>query len=226
MSRTRIKICGIRDEQMANIAAQAGADAIGLVFVEKSPRNIAIDTARQIVQSLPPLVEPIGLFVDEDADHVRHVAEQVGINTVQLHGRESMDDVLALDNLTVLKAVTFSNDPQKLEELIDEWSDPPSHLKALLWDADASDANEGLLGGTGHRFDWDAFAKLIYSGKIDRLPKPILAGGLNPDNVAHAIEIVQPYAVDVSSGVESSRGIKDPDLIVQFCEQSQQAKCD
>ncbi|QQE11381.1 phosphoribosylanthranilate isomerase [Planctomycetota bacterium] len=223
MSRTRIKICGITDEETALVAVEAGADAIGLVFVEKSPRNIDVPTAKKIVKALPPLVEPIGLFVDEAPEHVRHIAQQVGLRTVQLHGRETIEYVTSLDDLHILKAVTFSSSPDKTDAIIDEWKNPPRHLVGLLWDAAPNGDNSGLLGGTGQAFDWDALAELQAHGNLEHLPKLILAGGLTPENVGEAIATIKPYAVDVSSGVESSRGIKDHELIKQFCIHAQKA---
>ena len=172
---------------------------------------------------MPPLVEPIGLFVDEAPEHVRHIAQQVGLRTVQLHGRENIDDVAALSDLHILKAVTFNSSPNMIDTIISEWGNPPRHLVGLLWDASSNSVNSGLLGGTGQTFDWNALAALQDSGKLDRLPHLILAGGLTPENVGEAIATIKPYAVDVSSGVESSRGIKDHELIRQFCLQTQKA---
>ena len=217
MARTRIKICGIKDSATAQVAANAGADAIGLVFVEKSPRHIDPEIAKQIVQSLPAFVEPVGLFVNEKPQKIRKIANHVGLRTVQLHGHETLEEVNALSDFRVLKAVTFSNQANKLDTLIQTWRNAPKHLIGLLWDAMPNDQNNGLLGGTGHSFDWDELAKIKASGQLNELPNLILAGGLKPENVATAIRTLQPYAVDVSSGVESSRGVKDHDLIRAFC---------
>ena len=221
MLRTRIKICGIRDKKTALHAVNCGADAIGLVFIEKSPRYIDIVTAKQITKSLPPMVQAIGLFADEAPEHVRHIANQIGINTVQLHGRERIEHIEALHDLSVIKALTFH--PDTLAERIKEWSATPQNLTALLWDTPPTTQNNGLLGGSGHHFDWQVFAELSNTKPFRSLPPIILAGGLTPSNVNHAISITKPFAVDVSSGVESSKGIKDLNLIKQFCQRVQQA---
>ncbi|WP_432799688.1 phosphoribosylanthranilate isomerase [Poriferisphaera sp. WC338] len=215
MPRTRIKICGIKDHDTARIAALAGADAIGLVFVEKSPRFIDIPTARRIVRSLPSFVEPVGLFVDEEPAHIRRVAGQVGLHTVQLHGHETLQHLAALDDFNIIKALSFHKD--QIDTSLESWIDLPHHLKSFLWDAAPSATNQGLLGGTGNQINWHDFAELQQSGKLDLHPPSFLAGGLTPTNVGQAIAIAHPYGVDVSSGVESSRGIKDHDLIQQFC---------
>lgn len=201
MTRTRIKICGIKDEPTARAAVDAGADAVGLVFVEASPRCIEVTAAARVVATLPPFVEPVGLFVDESADHIRRVCNAAGIHTVQLHGREPVSILDNLPGLRVVKAMPFG--PDTLDKAL-VWDDDP-RVAALLFDAER--------GGSGETIDWAKLALVSTD-----LHKPIiLAGGLSPENVAEAIGVVRPYAVDVSSGVESSRGVKDAGRIAAFC---------
>jgi len=214
-SRTRIKICGISTLETAHAAADAGADAIGLVFVDASPRCVSVETARAIVQALPPFVEPIGLFADASLGFVIDTARAVGLRTVQLHGSESADDAAALHPLRVIKAVPFTPPaaPAVMPEVMSAWIDPPPTVAGLLLDTPKR-LDSQLTGGSGHAFDWDALAKVPRAN----LPPIILAGGLTPGNVREAIRTVKPYAVDVSSGVESQRGVKDIAKIKAFCQ--------
>ena len=209
MSHTRIKICGIRDIESAQAAVDAGADAIGLVFVKASPRHVTVDQARAIVRSLPPFVEPVGLFVDEALEHVRDTCMAVGLHTVQLHGRETIDYARKLNDCRVIKAATIGDEKHTT------WFThlKPHHIVGLLLDAPPAPDSD-LTGGSGVTFDWKAIDSLDRKS----LPLLILAGGLTAANVGEAIRIVKPFAVDVSSGVESSRGIKDPGLIRAFCD--------
>jgi phosphoribosylanthranilate isomerase len=212
MSRTRIKICGIQDADTALAAADACASWVGLVFVDKSPRFVTIDQARAVVASLPKSVTPVGLFVDAYADAIKDVAQRTGLSTVQLHGHEPMSILDDLGGLRVIKALPFDSElPAKAEP----WDNAPS-VEALLIDTPPSGE---LTGGSGVAFDWHALSRVK-----DRMRKPIiLAGGLTPDNVGEAIRTIRPYAVDVSSGVESSRGVKDAGLIQAFCDAVREA---
>lgn len=213
--RTRIKICGVRDVETALAAAAAGADAVGLVFVEASPRVVTLDQARAIVEALPAFVEPVGLFVDRPVEQVLDTAEQVGLRSVQLHGDETPADVAQLTGLRVIKAMGFAS-VADAQSRLQVWTDPPSQLAALLFDTPpAPDAT--IPGGSGRAFDWQQLTGMQREPIMHALPPVILAGGLTPENVADAIACVQPYAVDVSSGVESSRGVKDVEKILRFC---------
>lgn len=213
MTRTRIKICGIRDVETAKAAVEAGADAVGLVFVERSPRYLSPEDARAIVQSLPAGVEPVGLFSDHSAEAVRDAAGIAGLRTVQLHGREGPGLAKRLEGLRVIKAIAF--EPGHVAERVQPWREAKTPLAALLLDTPPAGH---LTGGSGDPFDWNALARLIQEDAFRRLPPLFLAGGLTPENVGDAIRIVRPFAVDVSSGVESERGIKDPAKIAAFCE--------
>jgi phosphoribosylanthranilate isomerase len=197
--RTRIKICGIREPAHARVAARAGADAIGLVFHAASPRAVDVASAQAIVAALPPFVASVGLFVDAEESRVRDVLARVPLDLLQFHGDEP-PEYCERFNRPYLRAVRMAEGVDLLE-----WARRFPHAKALLLDAHVP----GEPGGTGRTFDW---------GRIPRqLPVPIvLSGGLTPENVAEAIRAVRPWAVDVSSGVESSRGVKDPAKIVQF----------
>lgn len=195
--RTRIKICGIMSVELAMAAVDAGADAIGLVFAKKSPRCIDIDTAMEIAEALPPFVMPVGLFQLERANDPV-LAEWWG-EWVQLHGTE--DEAIAkevAETHRVIRGFRFSKSE------VSRW-ERCEHVNTLLID--------GSAGGGGEMFDHAELAALRRE-----ITRPIiLAGGLTAENVAGAIRAVQPYAVDVSSGVERERGVKDVTLIAQFC---------
>jgi len=201
MARTRIKICGIRDEESAFAAADSGADAIGLVFYPQSPRYIAPDEAWQLVGMLPPFVSSVGLFVNADLDRFMMIEEECPTDMSQLHGHEP-EELVKQCGPNVIKAVRF--DPATIAGDLERW-DRVDEVNAILVD--------GSSGGQGTTFDWTSLASAR-----ERLSKPlILAGGLTPENVGEAIRTVRPFAVDVSSGVESSPGVKDVDLIEAFC---------
>lgn len=220
MKRTRIKICGVADTKSAWSAVDAGADAVGLVFVEGSPRQVDVERAREIVAMLPAFVEPIGLFVNDDPDHIREISHELGLHTIQLHGQETPEQVSALSPLRVIKAFAF--EPREVSSALSPWRGGCDNLAAILFDAPPPDAKAAHAGGSGRTFDWSALAALEHAGILADLGPMILAGGLTPDNVAEAIRTLSPYAVDVSSGVESERGVKDPVRIAAFCQEVQQ----
>ncbi len=216
MVRTRIKICGIRDAQAATAAVDAGADAIGLVFAPASRRCVTVDQVKQVLQALPAFVEPVGLFVDAAVEQVRQTALSLGLRTVQLHGRETPQEADELRPLRVIKAIGFDTDG--LADRLAGWRAIGDRLGGLLWDAPDQSSGDQPNGGSGRRFDWETLNKLQSTGALDGLPPTVLAGGLTPDNVGEAIGLVGPYGVDVSSGVESTPGVKDPVLIRAFCQ--------
>jgi phosphoribosylanthranilate isomerase len=199
MMKTRVKICGITRVEDALEAAKQGADAIGLVFYDPSPRNVSIEVARAIVAALPPFVSVVGLFVNALKANIDAVLAEVRLDVLQFHGDETPTDCTQF-NLPFLKAIRVNADTNLLQYAIEF-----NRAQALLLDAHSDSA----YGGTGQTFDWN----LIPAD----LSKPIiLAGGLNADNVGQAIMQVKPYAVDVSGGVELSKGIKDADKIAAF----------
>jgi phosphoribosylanthranilate isomerase len=196
---TRIKICGITRIEDAQAAANSGADAIGLVFYEKSPRHVSIAQAAQLAAVLPPFVTVVGLFVNASAASVRRVLACVPLNLLQFHGDES-PEYCAQFNKPYLKAIRVKAGVDLLQCASDF-----AGARGLLLDAYV----EGIPGGTGTGFDWALIP--------EKLPLPvILSGGLDDGNVAAAITLVRPYAVDVSSGVEAGKGIKDAAKIARF----------
>lgn len=200
--RTRVKICGITNVKDALLAVAYGADAIGLVFYEASPRNVTIKQAAEIAQAMPPFVSVVGLFVNADPSLIKEAITQVGLDLIQFHGDETQTDCTPYKR-PFIKAVRVKPDTN----LVQYAADFPE-AKALLLDAYA----EGMAGGTGQIFDWS----LIPQG----LEKPIiLAGGLSAANVYDAIQQVKPYAVDISGGVEQAKGIKDAAKIAAFMQQ-------
>lgn len=197
--KTRVKICGITRVEDALEAAKQGADAIGLVFYAASPRNVSIEVARAIVAALPPFVSVVGLFVNAPKANIDAVLAEIRLDMLQFHGDETPADCTQF-NLPFLKAIRVNADTNLLQYAIEF-----NRAQALLLDAHS----DAAYGGTGQTFDWN----LIPAD----LSKPIiLAGGLNADNVGQAIMQVKPYAVDVSGGVELSKGIKDADKIAAF----------
>lgn len=196
---TRVKICGITRPEDGRLAASLGADAIGLVFYAKSPRAVSLAQARQIVAALPPFVTVVGLFVDPDPVDVETVLAACPLDVLQFHGDESPAFCRSFQR-PYLKAVRM-RPGFDLSACAAEYCD----ARAMLVDAFV----EGVPGGTGQRFDWALLP--------ETLPLPlILSGGLGPDNVEAAVRQVKPAAVDVSSGVEQSRGIKDAAAMAAF----------
>lgn len=196
---TRIKICGITRVEDALAAARSGADAIGLVFYQRSPRHVVIAQARQLADALPPFVSVVGLFVNAETAFMREVLAAVPLDLLQFHGDER-PEYCAQFFRPYIKAIRVKAGVDLLQCASDFHG-----AKGLLLDAHV----EGTPGGTGTAFDW-----ALIPGK---LPLPvILSGGLNAENVAEAVRQVRPYAVDVSSGVESGKGIKDAAKIAAF----------
>ena len=209
---TRIKICGITRVEDALAAAHCGADAIGLVFYERSPRHVGIAQAAQLAAALPPFITVVGLFVNAEAVFVREALAQVPLDLLQFHGDES-PEYCAQFGKPYIKAIRIKAGVDLLQCASDFRG-----AKGLLLDA----YMEGVPGGTGAIFDWTLIPK--------DLPLPvILSGGLDAENIAAGIEQVRPYAVDVSSGVEASKGIntqkgiKDAAKVARFIQEIRQA---
>jgi len=190
-----VKICGITRLEDAAVAVSLGASAVGFIFWPGSPRQIAPPDAAAIAGSLPQRVWKVGVFVDAVADDIRRVVEEVGLTAVQLHGSETPAYAATLD-ARVIKAMAL--DHVQGPEALDEWPGVPILL----------DAHDPLRkGGTGRTIDWIRARELASRHDV------ILAGGLRPENVADAIARVRPYGIDVSSGVETSPGLKDHDKL-------------
>ena len=200
-TRTRVKICGITRIDDAIAAAQAGADAIGIVFWPKSPRAVSMQQAADIVAALPPFVTTVGLFVDPDAAAVTQASRAIALDCLQFHGHESAEFCAGFE-LPWIKALHVRSS--------DELSRQMQQYKAaagLLLDS----FDPKLIGGTGVTFDW---------GQVpgERQRPLIVAGGLNAQNVAAAVRQLHPWAVDVSTGVESAPGLKDAQKMTRFVE--------
>lgn len=197
--RTRIKICGITRPEDGIEAARLGADAIGLVFYNESPRVVTPNQAAEIVAAIPPFVTTVGLFVDPEPVNVEVVLAQVSLDLIQFHGNETPEFCRRFGQ-PYLKAI-------RMREGVDLAAEQRrfSDARGLLLDT----YQPGKPGGTGEVFEW---------GRVpdDLAASIVLAGGLNPDNVAAAIQQVKPYAVDVSGGVEASKGIKDAAKMAAF----------
>jgi phosphoribosylanthranilate isomerase len=212
---TWVKICGTTNLEDALTAVEAGADAIGFVFYEKSPRKIDSATARQIVAKLPESVEKVGVFVDADSDTIRSTVAQAGLTAVQLHGKVSRDSVWndprpALESAGVSKLIPMIPGNALKDGGIFMSERVHDQAFAMLIDAELN----GASGGTGATFDWEATRSMVQALSL-RIPV-IVAGGLTSSNVSAAIKIFQPFGVDVASGVEASPGKKDPDKVRAF----------
>ncbi len=198
----KIKICGITSKQDAFAAVELGVDALGFIFA-KSPRRIEPEKARAIINSLPPFVKIIGVFVNEAPAKIREITEYCALDMIQFHGDETPDDC----NKFMPRAVKAFQ--LKDESTLEQMNLYSGKIRALLFDAFSKDKR----GGTGKTFDWN----LAIKGKDLGMPI-ILSGGLNPSNIEEAIKTVKPYAVDVNSGIEISPGKKDHVLMKQLFE--------
>ena len=207
--RTRVKICGITRPEDAVQAANLGVDALGLVFYAKSPRNIEVQQAQEICQVLPGFVTTVALFLNPQASRVNQVLESVNIDLLQFHGTETAAFCESF-NKPYIKALGIQG-VDDIEALFKEYSS----ARSVLLDSHGA----GKAGGTGEIFDWAAIPSNLRR-------KIVLAGGLTPNNVAEAIEQVRPYAVDLSSGVESAPGIKDSILMERLMSEVKRADCD
>lgn len=218
----RVKVCGITNPEDAALAVEAGADALGFIFVEGTPRFVTPEQAGAIIRRLPPFVTPVGVFWDHPRGHVKAVAETCGLRALQFHGDETPDDIAGYD-LPVIKTIklppasTIEGLPEyRLGDMI-QGSRYRLAAAALLVDT----AARWSEGETREPVEWRLAATLW--GGTGRRVRLILSGGLAPDNVARAIEIVRPYAVDVNSGVEARPGKKDPDKVRRFVAEARRA---
>ena len=200
--QTRVKFCGMTRAQDVRHAVDLGVDALGFVFVKDSPRSLKTEQARQLVGEVPPFVMTVGLFMNAETGHVRNVLNNVNTNLLQFHGEED-EEFCRQFSLPYVKAIPMGS----TTSVVDFCSRYPSATGFVL-DSHA----KGEMGGSGNKFAW--------SQAPSGVAKPvILAGGLTPYNVAEAVRVVQPYAVDVSSGIETVEGVKDVDKMRHFIQE-------
>jgi phosphoribosylanthranilate isomerase len=220
---TRVKICGITNLDDARMAVRAGADALGFIFVENTPRFVTPEHVAPIVRALPPFVTPVGVFWDHPSGHIKAVVEACGLRAIQLHGDEKPEDC---DGYAVPVIKTVKMPPASTIEGLPEYQGVSKlaralpflkHAAAVLIDSEARWSE----GQSRDPVEW-SMVRLMSQSPPFGLPV-ILSGGLSPDNVARAVQVVQPYAVDVNSGVESSPGRKDPDKVRRFVAEATRA---
>lgn len=208
MAGPTVKICGLRAPETLSAAIESGARFVGFVFYPPSPRNIAADTAKELSLQIPTGVRAVGLFVDPTDEHLSDTISIVPLDMIQLHGNESAERVKEIKErfaMPVMKAINLREASD-----LDNISDYEAVADWLLFDSKPETAD--LPGGTGERFDWSLLAGKTFS-------KPwMLSGGLTADNVSEALSQLSPDAVDISSGVESARGVKDAEKIKAFIE--------
>ncbi len=207
---TWVKICGITNIEDALVAAEAGADALGFVFYEKSPRNVRSEIVREISSQLSGRIERVGVFVNRDENELCDMADDAALTAIQMHGDNEnpsvADLVVSRSPLKVMVAVSMHR--QEPEVWAATWQ--PGNVHAFLADS----GSPGKLGGTGQSFDWSASVTVL--NKIKGMGRLVLAGGLDAFNVTEAIRITKPWGVDVSSGVEATPGKKDPGKVRAF----------
>jgi phosphoribosylanthranilate isomerase len=206
----RVKICGITNIEDALASCEYGADALGFIFHRKSPRFVEPDVAIEIVKAIPPFVTTVGVFVDTDANTINDIVKAVGLQVVQLHGNEPPEfckningKIIKTFRIKGMRVVNIGRGEQGVNKEMERYN-----VSAYLLDT----FKENIEGGTGITFNWGVARDAAKAGKI------VLAGGLTPENIKQAINIVMPYAVDVSSGVEESPGKKDLKKVMEFIE--------
>ena len=222
MSRVRVKICGVMRPEDAAAACRHGADAIGMIFHIAAARNISIDRARQILSAAEPFVTPVGVFVDAGPQEIRDTAATLGLRTIQLNGDQTAQTIADLRGLRVLRAVRVTRGGL-VERLQSLQRDIASHELTHLIGIVLEPGGTKLPGGTGVANDWDEVIAAQAAGAFEGLPPLIAAGGLRPETVAVVVRRVHPYAVDVSSGVESSPGVNSEAAIEQFIQAAHSA---
>jgi phosphoribosylanthranilate isomerase len=204
----KIKVCGVTSVEDAQLAVRAGADAIGLNFYSGSKRFVTPDRAKAIVNSLPPSITKVGVFVNHSADEVEFAMQQVGLDLLQFHGVETPEFISQFSGIRVMRAFRWKGDGKSIEDFLSECAVSRGVPSRILLDSDVA----GQFGGSGATADWAAIRNWIRQWKDP--VSLVLAGGLTPSNVEAAIGAVLPDAVDTASGVESSLGRKD----LQLCE--------
>ncbi|MBI4610615.1 MAG: phosphoribosylanthranilate isomerase [Candidatus Rokubacteria bacterium] len=221
----KVKICGITNQEDAKLAVEAGADALGFIFVENTPRFVTPEHVAPIIRRLPPFVTPVGVFWEHARGHVKAVAESCGLRALQFHGDETPEDVAGYD-LPVIKTVklppatTIEGLPEyRIGDLAQVWRYSAVAAAVLL-----DTALRWSEGEPREPIEW-RLARTLLARMLERgRPSLILSGGLTPENVARAVAIVRPYAVDVNSGVEGHPGKKDPDRVRRFVAEAKGAR--
>lgn len=213
---TWVKICGITNLQDALTAVDAGADGLGFVFYEKSPRKVTPETVREIVAKLPEHVEKVGVFVDSGLEQIRDVVSTAGLTMVQMHGKcaeRVWNDTRSLAAWVGVSKIipVFSGDLLK-----DGGVAMNPRVRDKIFAVLLDSQSDGMHGGTGVTFDWEGTREMVQS--LGSLVPVIVAGGLTASNVARAVSLLQPFGVDVASGVETRPGKKDPDKVRAFIE--------
>ncbi|HDD35730.1 MAG TPA: phosphoribosylanthranilate isomerase [Candidatus Desulfofervidus auxilii] len=201
--RIKVKICGITRIEDALFAADLGVHALGFIFYSKSPRYVTPQKVREIIESLPPFLQTVGVFVDEKKENIINTAQFCGLNLIQLHGHETPMFCEML-GFPCIKALSVKNE-RSLNSILSY----KGKVKAILLDT----YKKGKFGGSGETFNWS----LAVKAKAFEIPL-ILAGGLKPENIKEAIKIVKPFAIDVNSGIEKAPGIKDRHLMERLFE--------
>jgi phosphoribosylanthranilate isomerase len=212
---TWVKICGMTNLEDALVAVEAGADAVGFVFYEKSPRCVTAEAAKEIVEKLPESVEKVGVFVDADSRAIRQVVSHARLTAVQLHGKRSNESVLGdprptMECIGVQKLITVIPGDSLTDGGFFMGNATREKIFALLLDS----RSNGVTGGTGTTFDWNETRGMVQAISVS-VPV-IVAGGLTPTNVNDALRTFQPFGVDVASGVEARPGKKDPEKVRAF----------
>jgi phosphoribosylanthranilate isomerase len=212
---TWVKICGMTNLEDALVAVEAGADAVGFVFHKKSPRNISVEAAREIVEKLPESVEKVGVFVDADCENIFEVVSKAGLTAVQLHGKPSSDSVLsdprpAMESVGAQKIIVMIPGDALKDGGFFMGTGTQAKAFAVLLDS----FSNGVTGGTGTTFDWNKTRDIVQT--IGLSTPVIVAGGLTPANVGDAMRILHPFGVDVVSGVEARPGKKDAEKVRAF----------
>lgn len=210
--RTKIKICGLTRLEDALAAIELGADALGFIFVKESPRQVSPEKASAIISQLPPFVLRVGVFKDQDPELIRETAGMCSLHICQLHGDESPDYCRGL-GVDYIKAFRIKDESSLAK--IPLYKDQKNRRRPFLLDTYV----HGMAGGTGRTFDWGLARKASAFGPV------ILSGGLDPENVSQAVAQIRPFAVDASSGVETSPGKKDTLKLKRFIEQVNQTDC-
>jgi len=212
----KVKVCGITNADDAALAVEAGADALGFIFVENTPRFVTPEQAAPIIRRLPPFVTPVGVFWDHPSGHVKAVAEACGLRALQFHGDETPEAVAGYD-LPVIKTIKLppASTIEGLPEYRVGWLAQVARYRGIAAAVLLDTAARWSEGEAREPIEW-GLARMLALGRAHLRLHLILSGGLTPDNVARAVAVVRPYAVDVNSGVEAEPGKKDPDKVRRF----------